>query len=77
MVNGSMEGDFTILLISRDECGLGAKCDESLDDGLRQSVPTCEMDAILTIVVRNRNGRGIAVDQGEDDFFRNNDQSTA
>ena len=73
MVNGSMEGDFTILLISRDECGLGAKCDESLDDVLRQSIPTCEMDAILTIVIRNRNRRWITVDQGEDDFFGDDD----
>ena len=73
MVNGSMEGNFTTLLISRDECALGAKCDESLDDVLRQSIPTCEMDAILTIVIRNRNGRGITVDQGEDDFFGDDD----
>ena len=73
MVNGSMERNFTILLISRDECGLGAKCDESFDDGLRQSIPTCEMNAIFTIVIPNGNGRGIAVDQGKEDFFRDDD----
>ena len=77
MVHGSMKRDLTILFISGNECGLGAKRDEAADDAFRQSIAACEMDAILTIVVLNGNRRGIALGDREDNIFRDDNQSAA